>query len=99
MTKSKKLKKLPVFNNESDEVAFWENNAITDYYDLKKAIVNPVFPNLKMSTKTITFRVTESLLDSLKMLANKKDVPYQSLMKIYLDEKVREEYSKYFKSA
>ena len=51
-----------------------------------------------MSTKTITFRVTESLLGSLKMIANKKDVPYQSLMKIYLDEKVREEYSKYFKS-
>lgn len=95
---NKKLKKLPVFKSEKDEVAFWEKNAITDYYDVKNAIVNPSFPNLKMSTKTITFRVTESLLDSLKMIANKKDVPYQSLMKVYLDEKVREEYSKNFKT-
>jgi len=95
---NKKLKKLPVFKNENDEVLFWEKNAITDYYDINKAIVNPIFPNLKMSTKTITFRVTESLLGSLKMIANKKDVPYQSLMKIYLDEKVHEEYSKYYKS-
>jgi len=50
-----------------------------------------MFPNLKPSTKTITIRVSQSLLDSLKMLANKKDVPYQSLVKIFLDEKVREE--------
>lgn len=95
---NKKLKRLPIFKNESDEVAFWEKNAITDYYDVKNAIVNPIFSNLKMSTKTITFRVTESLLGSLKMIANKKDVPYQSLMKIYLDEKVQEEYSKHFKA-
>jgi predicted DNA binding CopG/RHH family protein len=61
--------------------------------DWSKALVNPTFPNLKMSTRTITLRVTESLLDSLKMLANKKDVPYQSLMKVYLDEKVREEFA------
>jgi len=91
--RSKKLKKLPVFKSEKDEVRFWEDHAITDYYDVSKALVNPVFPNLKMSTRTITLRVTESLLDSLKMLANKKDVPYQSLMKVYLDEKVREEFA------
>lgn len=96
---NKKLKKLPIFKGENDEVVFWEKNAITDYYDIKNAIVNPIFSNLKMSTKTITLRVTESLLGSLKMIANKKDVPYQSLMKIYLDEKVHEEYSKYYKSA
>ncbi len=91
--KKDKLKKLPVFKSENDEVRFWENHAITDYYDVSKALVNPVSPNLKMSTRTITLRVTESLLDSLKMLANKKDVPYQSLMKVYLDEKVREEFA------
>ncbi len=90
---SKNLKKLPVFKNEKDEVKFWENHAITDYYDMSKALVNPVFPNLKMSTRTITLRVTESLLYSLKMLANKRDVPYQSLMKIWLEEKVREEFA------
>lgn len=89
----KRLKKLPVFKNENSEVEFWENHAITDYYDLKKAIVNPIFPNLKMSTRTITLRVTDSLLNSLKAIANKKDVPYQSLMKVWLDEKVKEEFA------
>ena len=93
MTGTKKLKKLPVFKSENDEVRFWENHDTTDYVDWSKALVNPVSPNLKMSTCTITLRVTESLLDSLKMLANKKDVPYQSLMKVYLDEKVREEFA------
>jgi predicted DNA binding CopG/RHH family protein len=51
-----------------------------------------MFPNLKPSTKTITIRVTESLLNALKSIANKKDVPYQSLVKMFLSEKVREEY-------
>lgn len=89
----KKLKTIPNFKTESDEVKFWENHDTTEYLDWSKALVNPIFPNLKMSTRTITLRVTESLLDSLKMLANKKDVPYQSLMKVYLDEKVREEFA------
>lgn len=89
----KKLKTIPNFKTESDEVKFWENHDTTEYLDWSKALVNPTFPNLKMSTRTITLRVTESLLDSLKMLANKKDVPYQSLMKVYLDEKVREEFA------
>lgn len=96
---TKKFKLIPKFKNEDDEVKFWDTHDSTEYVDWDNAVVNPSFPNLKMSTKTITFRVTESLLDSLKMIANKKDVPYQSLMKIYLDEKVREEYSKYSKTA
>lgn len=87
----KKLKLIPQFKNEEEEVEFWSTHDSTDYIDWSKAIVNPVFPNLKPSTKTITIRVSQSLLDSLKMLANKKDVPYQSLVKIFLDEKVREE--------
>lgn len=87
----KKLKKIPRFKNEAEEAKFWAAHDSTDYFDIKKAVVNPSFPNLKLSTKTITIRVTESLLASLKMLANKKDVPYQSLVKIFLDEKVREE--------
>lgn len=89
----KKLKTIPNFKTEADEVRFWETHDTTEYFDFSKAIVNPSFPNLKMSTRTITLRVTESLLDSLKMLANKKDVPYQSLMKVYLEEKVKEEYA------
>ncbi len=88
----KKLKPIPKFKNEDEEADFWATHDSTDYVDWSKAIVNPSFPNLKMSTKTITLRVTESLLDSLKMIANKKDVPYQSLVKMYLDEKVKEEF-------
>lgn len=87
----KKLKPIPQFKNEDEEAEFWSTHDSTDYIDWSKAIVNPVFPNLKLSTKTITIRVSQSLLDSLKMIANKKDVPYQSLVKIFLDEKVREE--------
>ena len=87
----KKLKLIPQFKNEDEEAEFWSTHDSTDYIDWSKAIVNPVLPNLKLSTKTITIRVSQSLLDSLKMLANKKDVPYQSLVKIFLDEKVREE--------
>lgn len=89
----KKLKKIPKFNNEDEEAEFWGIHDSTDYFDWSKAIVNPSFPNLKLSTKTITIRVPQALLDSLKMIANKKDVPYQSLVKIFLDEKVKEEFS------
>ncbi len=88
----KKLKKIPRFKNEDEEDEFWATHDTTEYFDINKAVVNPSFPNLKPSTKTITIRVTQSLLDSLKMIANKKDVPYQSLVKMYLDEKIREEY-------
>jgi predicted DNA binding CopG/RHH family protein len=94
----KKFKVLPKFKNEDEEALFWETHDTTDYIDWDNAIVNPIFPNLKMSTKVITFRVTESLLGSLKMLANQKDVPYQSLMKVYLDERVREEFAKNYKT-
>ena len=88
----KKLKLIPQFKNEDEEAEFWSTHDSTEYIDWSKSIVNPVFPNLKPSTKTITIRVSQSLLDSLKMIANKKDVPYQSLVKIFLDEKVKEEH-------
>lgn len=87
----KKLKTIPKFKNEDQEAEFWATHDSTDYIDWSKALVNPAFPNLKLSTRSITIRVPESLLNSLKMLANKKDVPYQSLMKIFLDEKIKEE--------
>lgn len=87
----KKLKTIPKFKNEDEEDRFWSTHDSTDYIDWSKSVLNPVFPNLKLSTKSITIRVPESLLNSLKMLANKKDVPYQSLVKIFLDEKIREE--------
>lgn len=88
----KKFKKVPIFKNEDEEAEFWSTHDFTDYYDIKKAVINPTFSNLKSSTKTITIRMPESLLHSLKSLANKKDVPYQSLVKIFLDQKVKEEF-------
>lgn len=85
------VKKLPIFKNEDEEREFWAHHDLSEYFDPNKAIVNPELSNLKPSTKTITIRVSESLLNALKRLANKKDVPYQSLVKIFLDEKVKEE--------
>ncbi len=90
----KKLKPIPGFKNEDEEAEFWATHDTTDYFDINKALVNPSFPNLKPSTKTITIRVTESLLNNLKAIAHKKDVPYQSLVKIFLDEKVKEEFAR-----
>ncbi len=87
-----KLKPLPEFKNEDSEDEFWAAHDITEYIDWNKTLTNPIFPNLKLSTKTITIRVPESLLFALKAIANKKDVPYQSLVKVFLDQKVKEEY-------
>jgi len=86
----KKLKKIPEFKSEDEERDFWDSHDIFDYFDVSKAR-RVVFPNLKFSTQTVSIRLTQSLLNALKELANKKDVPYQSLMKIYLAEKVEEE--------
>ncbi len=87
------MKKIPRFKNEDEEREFWSVHDSTDYIDWNKA-KKAVFPNLKPSTKTISLRLSESLLDELKFLANKKDVPYQSLMKVFLSEKVQEEIDK-----
>lgn len=86
----KKFKKIPTFKNEDEEREFWATHDSTGYVDWSKA-KRVSFPNLKFSTKSITIRVPQALIANLKMIANKKDVPYQSLMKIFLDEKVREE--------
>lgn len=86
----KKLKKIPHFKNEAAEQDFWDTHDLTDYFDMSKA-ERVIFPNLKPSTETISLRLPASLLGELKVLANKKDVPYQSLMKVFLAEKVREE--------
>lgn len=95
----KKIKPIPRFKNENEEAEFWATHDSTEYIDWSKAIVNPAFPNLKHSTKTITIRVSESLLNALKAIANKKDVPYQSLVKMFLDEKVKEEFGSQVKHA
>lgn len=91
MKKTANKKQLPNFKNEDEERNFWDNHELSEVFDVSKGI-NATFPNLKPSTKTITIRVTQSLLDDLKIIANKRDVPYQSLIKIILHEKVKEEF-------
>jgi len=86
----KKKKKIPKFKSEDRERAFWADHDSTEFVDWSKA-KRAVLPNLKPSVKTISLRLPESMLAELKMLANKRDVPYQSLMKIFLAEKIREE--------
>ena len=78
-----KLKKIPKFNNEAEEREFWTSHDSTQYLDWSqsKAIL---LPNLKPSTKTISLRLPEGLLHQIKMEANKRDVPYQSLIKMWL---------------
>ena len=80
-----KPKKVPKFKSEDQEREFWAKNDVTDYVDVKSG--NKMnFPNLKPSTQTISIRLPEDLLEEIKVLANKRDVPYQSLIKILLRE-------------
>jgi predicted DNA binding CopG/RHH family protein len=84
---SKRQRTIPKFSNEAAERAFWEKNDSTEYLDWSKA--RPaVFPNLKPSTKTISLRLPAHLLDAIKVAANARDIPYQSLIKVWLQEKV-----------
>lgn len=85
-----KLKKIPVFKNKEEEREFWAKNDSSEYVDWKKA-ERAVFPNLQPSTKTISLRLPEHVLDELKMIARKRDVPYQSLIKIFLKDRLDEE--------
>jgi len=87
----KNIKKLPKFKNEDEEREFWTTHDLTDYFDMSQAIINPILQNLKSSTRTVSIRLPESLIAALKTLANKRDVPYQSLVKIILSEKVNQE--------
>ena len=84
------MKKLPTFSSEEAERKFWAEHDSTEYVDWSKA-KRAVFPNLKPSTKTISLRLPETLLAELKLLANKRDVPYQSLLKVFLAERVESE--------
>jgi predicted DNA binding CopG/RHH family protein len=83
---SKKLKRIPRFRSEVEERKFWENHDSTDYVDWSKAR-RAHFPNLKLSTTAISLRLPQGLLDRIKIAANKRDVPYQSLIKVWLAEK------------
>ena len=83
----KQPKAIPEFANEEEERKFWEQNDSSDYLDWNEA--QPVvMPNLKPTTKTISLRLPQHLLDSIKAAANARDVPYQSLIKVWLQEKL-----------
>jgi predicted DNA binding CopG/RHH family protein len=87
-----KLKKIPRFKTEDEEREFWSTHDSTEYVDYTKG-KKLLLPELKPSTRSISIRLPESLIEKLKVLANERDVPYQSLMKILLAEKVEEELS------
>jgi len=86
----KKLKNIPKFKNEEEERNFWAKNDSSDFIDWKKSKLTS-FPKLKPSTKTISLRLPEFLLNDIKVIANKRDVPYQSLIKIILKERIDNE--------
>ncbi len=81
------LKRIPKFKNEDEEREFWSKHDSTEYLDWSKA-KKVTFPNLKPSVKTISIRLPEIMLEELKLLANKRDVPYQSLLKMFLAERI-----------
>ena len=83
---NKKLKSIPKFRDEAAERRFWETHDSSDYVDWKKA-ERVRLPNLKPSTESISLRLPVTLLERIKVAANKRDVPYQSLIKTWLAEK------------
>lgn len=83
-------KQLPKFKNEEEEREFWATHDSTDYINWDKA-EKITFYNLKPSVKKISLRLPETMIEELKLLANKRDVPYQSLLKIFLAERIEKE--------
>jgi predicted DNA binding CopG/RHH family protein len=91
---AKELKEIPTFKNEAEEREFWATHDSTDYINWAEAD-EAIFPKLKPSTRTISLRLPELMLDELRLIANKRDVPYQSLIKVFLKERIDEELKKY----
>lgn len=85
-----KLKSKPTFKSEAQEAAFWASHDSTEYIDYSKSR-RMILPKLKPSTETISLRLPKSLLDQIKTLANKRDVPYQTLLKLFVLERVQAE--------
>jgi len=85
----KKLKLIPKFKSEHEERRFWETHDSTEYFDSAK-IVRASFPNLKLSTQSISLRLPLSLLEAIRIEANKRDVPYQSLIKVWLSDRLKQ---------
>jgi predicted DNA binding CopG/RHH family protein len=89
-SRPKSPKPIPSFPSEDAEREFWATAESTEYFDWSKAR-RAVFPNLKPSTATISLRLPQGMLDELKVLANQRDVPYQSLLKVFLSERIAAE--------
>ena len=83
-------KRVPEFRSEDQERAFWATHDSTDYIDWSQARVRKL-ANLKPSLRTISLRLPVSMIEDLKLLANKRDVPYQSLLKVFLAERLEQE--------
>lgn len=90
MNKKQKLKPIPKFKNEDEEREFWATHDLTDYFDHFKPVKLDL-SKLKPSTESISLRLPSYLLGRVKQIANSRDVPYQSLMKIFLAERVEKE--------
>ena len=90
MPKQRAPSTIPAFRSEAEERRFWETHDTNPFVDWSKARV-AVFPDLKSSTETISLRLPAALLAELKALANKRDVPYQSLLKVFLAERIARE--------
>lgn len=87
---STKMKPVPEFRSEDEEREFWADHDSTEFIDWRSAA--PVkFPNLKPTLRTISLRLPVSMIEDLKVLANRRDVPYQSLLKLFLAERLKKE--------
>jgi predicted DNA binding CopG/RHH family protein len=84
------MKKVPKFKTEDEEQKFWASHDSTEFVDWSGA-KRVILPKLKPSVKTISLRLSASMLEELKLIANKRDVPYQSLVKIFLAERIEKE--------
>lgn len=84
------MKKTPQFSSESEERRFWREHDSSEYLDWSDA-ERVVFSELKPSSKSVSLRLPESMLEELKLLAHKRDIPYQSLIKVFLAERVQVE--------
>ena len=89
----KRFKPIPQFKTEDEERDFWSKHSSVDYIDWSKA-ERTIFPNLKLTTQSISLRLPLTLLSRIKVLANQKDVPYQSLMKMFLSDRIKSESSR-----
>jgi predicted DNA binding CopG/RHH family protein len=86
----RRMRKIPKFRNEDQERDFWASHDSTEFVDWRQA-ERVKLPNLRPTTRTISIRLPESMIERLKVLANKRDVPYQSLLKMFVADRIEEE--------